>query len=49
VIGPTVKPGTVDHTPYDHGSILRTIEARWGLPPLNSSDASVLPLTGMLK
>jgi len=44
-----VNNGIVDHTSYDTGSILRTIEARWGLPPLNSSDAKVNPLTGMLK
>ena len=49
VISPAAKTNFVDHTPYDTGSILRTIETRWGLPPLNSSDASVLPLTGMLK
>jgi phospholipase C len=49
VISPAVKTGFVDHTQYDTGSILRTIEARWGLPPLNASDAAVAPLTGMLK
>lgn len=49
VISPAAKTGFVDHTPYDTGSILRTIEARWGLPPLNASDANVAPLTGMLK
>jgi phospholipase C len=49
VISPAAKPGFVDHTQYDTGSILRTIETRWGLPPLNASDAAVAPLTGMLK
>lgn len=49
VISPAVKTGFVDHTQYDTGSILRTLETRWGLPPLNSSDAGVAPLTGMLK
>lgn len=49
VISPAVKTGYVDHTQYDTGSILRTLETRWGLPPLNSSDAGVTPLTGMLK
>jgi len=49
VISPAAKNGYVDHTQYDTGSILRTIEVRWGLPPLNSSDANVAPLTGMLK
>jgi phospholipase C len=49
VISPAVKTGYVDHTQYDTGSILRTIEARWGLPPLTAADAAVAPLTGMLK
>ena len=49
VISPAAKTGYIDHTSYDTGSILRTIEMRWGLPPLNASDAAVAPLTGMLK
>jgi len=49
VISPQAKTGYVDHTQYDTGSILRTIETRWGLPPLNASDAAVAPMTGMLK
>ena len=36
-VGPTVKRGYVDHTPYDFGSILRTIEVRFGLEPLNDA------------
>jgi acid phosphatase len=34
VISPFAKPGFVDHTPYDTGSIARLIERRFGLPPL---------------
>ena len=37
-VGPTVKRGYVDHTPYDFGSILRTIEVRFGLEPLDDAD-----------
>ena len=37
-IGPTVRRGFVDHTQYDFGSILRTIEDRWELPPLGLLD-----------
>jgi len=35
VISPYVKAGAIDHTYYDHGSILKFIEANWGLPPLS--------------
>ncbi|HEY1090348.1 MAG TPA: acid phosphatase, partial [Burkholderiaceae bacterium] len=34
VISPLAKKGTVDHTPYDTGSILRLITRRFGLEPL---------------
>ena len=37
-IGPTVRRGFIDHTQYDFGSILRTIEDRWDLPPLGLLD-----------
>jgi len=37
-VGPTVRRGLVDHTQYDFGSILRTIEDRWGLAPLGLLD-----------
>jgi phospholipase C len=48
VLTPAAAPGTIDHTSYDTQSILRTIETRWGLAPLTSSDANVNPLIGML-
>jgi phosphatidylinositol-3-phosphatase len=35
VISPLVKKGFVSHLPYDHYSLLRTIEQAWGLPLLN--------------
>ncbi|MDE1949894.1 MAG: acid phosphatase [Burkholderiales bacterium] len=34
VISPFAKKGTVDHTPYDTGSVLRLITRRFGLPTL---------------
>jgi phospholipase C len=35
IVSPFSKKGTVDHTPYDTGSILRLIIARYGLPNLD--------------
>lgn len=53
VISPQVKNagagGTIDHTTYDTTSILKTIETRWHVPPLNSIDANAAPLTNMLQ
>ncbi len=37
-IGPTVRRGFVDHTQYDFGSILRTIEDRFEVQPLGLLD-----------
>lgn len=34
VAGPGVAPGRRDPTPYDHYSLLRSLEQRFGLPPL---------------
>ena len=48
-VGPTVKTGYVDHTPYDFGSILRTIELRFGGAPVNEIDGNAYPLVGLLK
>jgi len=48
-VGPTVKRGYVDHTPYDFGSILRTIEVRYGLDPLTDADANAYPMRDLLQ
>ena len=40
IISPFAKRGFVDHTNYETTSILKLIEARWGLPPLTSRDAA---------
>ena len=42
-ISPYVRPGHVDHTYYDHGSVLKFIEANWGLAPLSSRSRDNLP------
>jgi acid phosphatase len=38
IISPFAKPGAVDHTEYETVSILKFIETRWGLPPLDERD-----------
>jgi len=43
VISPWVEAGTVDHTYYDHASILKFIEANWGLTPLSDRSRDRLP------
>jgi phospholipase C len=40
VISPRARRGFVDHTVYDHTSVLRAIEWRWGLPALTPRDAA---------
>jgi phospholipase C len=39
VISPRARRRHVDHTVYDHTSVLRAIEWRWGLAPLTPRDA----------
>jgi len=48
-VGPMVKHGYVDHTPYDFGSILRTIEVRFGVEPLNDADGTAYPMRNVLQ
>ena len=48
-VGPTVKRGYIDHTPYDFGSILRTIELRFGLDPLDDPDRNAYPMRNLLQ
>jgi phospholipase C len=43
VISPYAKEGFVDHTYYDHGSIIKFIEANWGLDPLSNRSRDNLP------
>ncbi len=43
VISPLAKKGYVDHTYYDHASILKFIERNWGMPPLSGRSRDNLP------
>ena len=40
IISPYAKSGYVSHTVYDHTSVLKFIETRYGLQPLTSRDAA---------
>lgn len=49
IVSPWIARGTVDHTLYDHASVLATVEQLFGYDPLTERDAranSVLPLIG---
>ena len=39
IISPWARKAHIDRTPYDHTSILKFIEWRWGLGPLATRDA----------
>jgi acid phosphatase len=43
LVSPFTRPGFVDHTYTDHVSILKFIEANWGLKPLTSYSEDNLP------
>jgi phospholipase C len=40
LVAPWAPAGAVSHVQFDHTSLLRMIEWRWGLPPLTVRDAS---------
>lgn len=48
MISPLARRGYVDHRPYDHTSILKLIEWRWGLPALTKRDAAARNLAEVL-
>jgi phospholipase C len=48
-IGPMVKRGHVDHAQYEFGSILKTIEDRYDLAPLNDIDGKANNLAALLQ
>ena len=53
LISPRIAPGTVfrvapDAAPLDHTSILKTVEARWGLPSLTARDAAAMDVGAVL-
>jgi phospholipase C len=48
VVSPRARRGAVAHRVYDHTSVLRTIEWRWGLPALTRRDAAARNLAEVL-
>ncbi len=49
IVSPFARRGYVDHTEYDTTSILRFIEARYGLAPLGERDAHANDMTKAFK
>jgi len=47
VVGPHVRAGTQTAAPYDHLSMLRTVEQILGLAPLTAHDASARPMASL--
>src|SRR5205085_9211685 len=45
--GAQVKPGYVSHVAATHYSLLKTIEAAWGLPSMTANDGAAQPLADM--
>ena len=48
IVSPLIPKGTVDHTLYDHSSILATLERLLGMNPLTNRDASAKDLRHLL-
>jgi len=48
LVSPFVRRGAVSSAVYDHSSVLRLIEWRWGLEPLSVRDAAANNLVGEL-
>ena len=48
VVSPYARAGYVSHTVYDHSSLLRFVEARFGLPAMTRRDANATPPVDML-
>jgi phospholipase C len=48
VVSPFARDKYVAHEVYDHTSILKMVEARWGLAPLGARDASANNLANVL-
>jgi phospholipase C len=46
-VSPYSRAGYVDHTLYDHTSVMRFIEAKFKIPALSARDANALPLDGL--
>ena len=48
IVSPLIPQGTVDHTVYDHTSVLATLERLYGMPPLTKRDAQANDLQHLL-
>lgn len=48
VVSPLIAKGTVDHTPYDHTSIMKTVESLYGLKALTARDKAANSLMGLV-
>jgi acid phosphatase len=48
-LGPAAKQGYISHRPYNHYSVLHTVEAAWDLKPLTANDKNALIMSDMLK
>jgi phospholipase C len=48
VVSPRARRGAVAHSVYDHTSVLRAIEWRWGLPALTPRDAAARNIAEVL-
>jgi len=48
VVSPWIPAATVDHTAYDHTSVLATLERLYGIPPLTARDAKANDLRHLL-
>jgi phospholipase C len=48
-LGPAAKQSYISHTPYNHYSILHTVEAVWKLKPMTTNDGNALVMSDMLK
>ena len=48
VVSPWIPAGTIDHRPYDHGSIPKSIENVFGLPSLTKRDQAAKSVFSLL-
>ena len=48
IVSPLVQKGVVDHTVYDHTSVLATVERLYGVPPLTNRDKNAHDLISLL-
>ena len=48
IVSPRVAAGTVDHTVYDHSSVLATLESLYGVHALTQRDAAASNVTHLL-